>query len=449
MNPSFRPSRLPLLLLLAIVLLGAAMRLETIAMTVVDAPVRADARIYYYTALNLKRWEVFSRAEPADHAPTPDAYAPPMVPLLISALIEAPPATHMLLAFNIIQALLGTFTIVLAFLLFRPFAGDAVALGAALLTALSPHLISMTTYLLTETLFTFFLISGLASLAIAAGPDSGRPRVDGRWLAVAGGALLGLSALTRATTAYLPWFMLVFLWWQADRRSWWRLTLPAASAALVVVGIWQIRNLLEIGATGDPELMIRSLHHGIYPGFMFQGNPATLGYPYAADPFSANAKTARDVLNELWRRASADPLTYLGWYAFGKPVMLLSWNMIDGMGDIFIYPVLQSPYFGKPLFQYSRLLMRVLHTPLSIAGVAGAGLLLWRPDWLGVRPKGQFAAALAVMTLLYFFLVHAIGAPFPRYGIPLRPLVYGLGLLTLVRAGQWIAARFRTSQPAA
>jgi hypothetical protein len=32
------------------------------------------------------------------------------------------------------------------------------------------------------------------------------------------------------------------------------------------------------------------------------------------------------------------------------------------------------------------------------------------------------------MLLLYFTLIHMVGAPFPRYSFPLRPLFYGLAL---------------------
>ena len=444
--------RLHLLILFAIILLGAALRLEAIALTVVDQPVRADARTYYYTAWNLRHWRVFSRAEPGPAAPSPDAYAPPVIPVVISALLEAPPATHMLLQFNLIQALLGTLTIALTFLLFRDFAGTWPALGAALLTAVSPHLINLGVYLLTETLFTFFLIGGLYFLALARRTEH-EHRQRALAFAVAGGAVLGLTALTRATTAFLPWFMLVFLWWQtrspvARQGEWRRVVVPAVVAALLVSGAWTVRNLVSLGATGDPELMIRSLHHGIYPGFLFQGDPATLGVPYAADPFSAHARTVRDVLQELLRRASADPWTYLQWYLFGKPVMLLSWNMVDGWGEIFVYPVFQSPYFGNPLFQLTLPAVQMLHAPLSIAGVVGAAILLWRPEWLGVTTAGRFPAALVVMVLVYFLLVHMVGAPFPRYGVPLRPLVYGLGVFTLARLGHLALSRARLPRTA-
>lgn len=416
--------RLTLLALLAVMLVGAALRFQAVALTEVDTPIRADARIYYLSAYNLARWQVFSRAEPGPQAPPPDAYAPPAYPWLIRAFLVFPPTQGMLLAITTVQALLGSLTIALVFLLFRQFAGDGAALAAAALTALAPHLVSLATYLLTETLFTFLLIGGIAALAMA------HRRGDQR-LALLGGLTLGLSGLTRATTEYLPLWMLATAWLLPARDAGRRLALYAGAAALTPILAWKLRNLAVLGSLGDPTLMIKTLHHGMYPGFLFQGDPRTLGYPYAFDPFSAHADSLRVVLAELWQRASAAPLEYLRWYLLGKPVMLLSWNLIDGAGDIFEYPVKASPYFDHGLFVASRALLWWLHLPLSVAGVTAALIAWLRPAWLGIAPACRAAAGVAGMVVAYFLLLHIIGAPFPRYGVPLRPLVYGYGAFGL------------------
>jgi len=442
MNQATKATSLRIWLMLgAVLLLGAVLRFQAISNTVIDHPIRADARVYYLAALNLERWNVFSRAEPGAQAPAPDAFVQPGLPLAITPFIEFPPTERMLFRFNTLQALLGIATIALTFVLFRLFDGPAMALGAAALVALSPHLIVMTTYLLTETLFTFLLTAGTALLAFALRDARTRP-------AIAAGLLLGASALTRATTEYLPLFLLIGLYPFCDGRVFRRAVLPAAGTALTVIIAWKLRNLGAIGSLADPTLMVSTLHHGMYPDFMFNAMPESHGAPYRFDPFSQQIDGAGSVLAELARRASADPLLYLYWYLIGKPISLLSWDMIDGIGDIFLYPVSASPYFEQPLFTFSRELIRWLHAPLSLAALAGCLIALWRPAWLGLNKQERRIVLLLGLLILYFFAIHTVGAPYPRYGIPLRPVVYGLGLLTFLRLGRHLLpTRLRQAGP--
>ncbi|MDR1463616.1 MAG: glycosyltransferase family 39 protein [Azoarcus sp.] len=420
-----------ILFLIMIVLLGASLRFQAIGNTVVDQPVRADARIYYFTALNLKYWGVFSQAFPSRVAPEPGAFAPPALPYALVPFAEFPPTERMLFRFNSYQALLSTLTILSAYTLFRLLAGSAVALGAALLTALAPHLVVMTTYLLTETQFTFLLTSGMLALAL------GMRRTNPGW-AILGGFLLGLSALTRSTTEYFPVFMAPFLFWTMGTRSFLRIGLPAIGAALIMIVAWKIRNLAAIGATSDPTLLINTILHGMYPDFMFNGIPESFGFPYRFDPFAAQPHTAGEVLQELSNRVREAPWTFAYWYLIGKPATLLSWNIIAGMGGIFVYPVEASPYLTLPFFQITESVSAYLHSPLTIAALAGCGVVLFRPRILGLNENNRHIAVLIVALILYFLAVHMMGAPFPRYGIPLRPIIYGFGLFTLVALGKKI-----------
>lgn len=413
------------LLLILVIFIGAALRFQAISTTVVNNPIRADARIYYFTALNLERWSVFSKAEPSESAPMPDAFVQPGLPFSIAPLIEYPPTERMLFRINTIQAILGTLTILLAFSFFNLFTTTSIALGAALLTAISPHLVVLTTYLLTETLFTFLLTSYMVAFGYAL-------RKENSVLAIVAGCLLGLSALTRATTEYLPLFMLPFLFWLTTRRVFMLAVLPAALTALAIIAAWKLRNLIAIGALSDPTLMVSALHHGIYPEFLFNGIPETRGAPYRFDPFTSQISGAYSILTELVRRATNEPLRYVWWFLIGKQVSLLSWDMIDGMGDIFIYPIEASPYLDRSLFTTTRMAALWLHGPLSIAAVAGCGIVLIRPSWLGLTETKRVPAQLVAVLVLYFFAIHFVGAPYPRYGIPLRPLLYGFGLFTLI-----------------
>jgi hypothetical protein len=299
---------------------------------------------------------------------------------------------------------------------------------------MSPHLVSMTTYLLTETQFTFLLLFGMLALA------QGVYRTHWRW-AVLGGLLLGLSALTRATTEYLPLFLVPFLFLALGPRQFPRIGLPAVGAALAVIVAWKLRNFAAIGAALDPTLFTNTILHGMYPDFMFDNLPESYGFPYRFDPFAKQPHTTAEVLRELSRRAGENPLTYAYWYLIGKPVTLLSWNIIAGAGGVFVYPVIVSPYLTSPLFHATEVVSACLHLLLTVAALAGCGLVLFRPRVFDLREQNQRVAVLIVALILYFLAVHMVGAPFPRYAIPLRPVIYGLGLLTLAVLGRRFLSR--------
>ena len=74
---------------------------------------------------------------------------------------------------------------------------------------------------------------------------------------------------------------------------------------------------------------------------------------------------------------------------------------------------------------------------------AGCGTALLRPGWLGLTDRLRLPAQLCALIILYFFAIHFIGAPYPRYGIPLRPLVYGFGIFTVAAAPGAIQSRLR------
>ncbi len=62
------------------------------------------------------------------------------------------------------QALLGVGTILIYLLIFRTYLRPALALSAAGLTAISPHLVNSSVYILTECFFTFLVGAGLLAL---------------------------------------------------------------------------------------------------------------------------------------------------------------------------------------------------------------------------------------------------------------------------------------------
>lgn len=431
-------SRQQLLKFLAVTLLFAiamGMRLEAINGTAIDDDLRADAGFYYLYALHLKYHHVFSGA-PFDSTriPKPDAVRSPGYPLFLTAFVTVPPTELMVWKIQFTQALLGSLTVLVMLAVFRRLMPAGWAFAAALLLAISPHLIMISVYLLSETLFIFLL--ALSLWLLVTGHRSGS-----RTLMLLAGAAIALAALTRPTLQYFIVPLCVLLAFAGNRRFDLRLALPMLAGFVLAFTPWTVRNLHAIGSMSDPTLAIKALHHGMYPDFRYRDDPATTGFPYNYDPHSAEiAASKASVLREIRRRFREEPGRHLAWYLLGKPATLLSWDIIQGMGDAFIYPMTDSPYLSQPVFIQTRALMKRLHWPLVILSLAAA-LLVWLPA-AGAQLSAQalFTARLLSLLMLYFIALHMVAAPFPRYGIPLRPSIYGLALLLCAQGLSWLAA---------
>ena len=90
-------------------------------------------------------------------------------------------------------------------------------------------------------------------------------------------------------------------------------------------------------------------------------------------------------------------------------------------------------------FYITRYYMEQTHQILVLLSLTGA-IMCWLPNsLLRLSQNGLFIARSISLLILYFIILHIIGAPFPRYSIPLRPIIYGMSLFPIlsgVRIGQ-------------
>ncbi len=437
-----------------IIVIGFGLMLRLVAFTQSEVPTypRADAAKYFTYAYNLRNFGVYGKGElaiyPADADPKlvqeivkPDALVTPGLPLFLSLFLGGDHTEGQRDAILFTQVLLSTATILLVYLAFAPL-GKAYALCVASLTALSPHLVNLNLHFLTEPLFTF-LLSAFVFVLSRAQPGRGAPY----YLAL--GAVLALASLTR------PWvqgFLILLVAWFAlsSFRLEWKKALLIVVGTAVLITPWLIRNQVSLGFMADPTLSGRSIHHGMYPDMMFDGDEKTRGYAYDHDPMSAQMSGSPDAtMAELKRRVGEDPATYANWYLFGKTRTVLSWAYIAGADAVCVYPVGNSPYFRLPSFYLSSYYMEKLHGILMALALVGT-LLVWLPSrmqpWSG-SPL-FFLRALSLF-VVYFVVMHSIGAPYPRYSVPMRPVFYGLALYPLfllgTRLGRKITAQTTTS----
>jgi len=444
-------------LLCMLLVLGFYLRSESLWQTVAVPPaIRADAGDYFTYAYNLYHHGIYSRdhrgltEEGAAGGIVPDAVRSPGYPLFLMLFMGGATIPVILSHVLFSQVLISTLTMALAYLVFRRFLNFFWAASATLLTALCPHLIVVNTYLLTEALFAFLLVlSGLAFCRVA----------DRRaWpTAAVLGILIGAAALVRPSLIYFPFCAAAFLLLTVKKRKGAQLAVSVLIGFFVMVGPWHARNMVSLGIFTDKTLSVGSMHHGIYPNFMYDGKQESYGYPYRFDPRSAViGKDFGTVASEIVARFQSDPLGYAAWYLLKKPAALWSWSLVQGH-DIFIYPILQSPYFNDIAFIWSRQVMRWMHEPLGWLCLLGC-ITVWLPGTANrVGEKQVTMLRFISLVMAYFTVIHLIAAAFPRYSIPLRPLYYGMAMFTcsLVFDNLWswygkrISSQAEKAQPTA
>jgi 4-amino-4-deoxy-L-arabinose transferase-like glycosyltransferase len=414
---------------------------EGTRLTDVDTPFRADARDYVMYGYNLANYGVYSRSIEGlarGEVPTPDARRSPGYPLFTVPFFAATDVDSAGEWIKWAQTLLSLVAVLLVFLLARrclPFWG---AWTAALLTALSPHLVNANVYWLTESLFTFQLVLTLWLFTRAMASES--PAI---WASLCG-LSFAFAYLVRPTVLLfcVPLAALVFL--HRHPRPW-RLVVPAATSGALLCLLWLFTFAPdgEIGGGGGLRI---SMHHGMYPDFMYQDNPRSHGFPYRYDPRSEEIVASWDsLLAELERRFTEEPGRHLRWYLLDKPRRLFGWDIVQGRGDTFLYEVEASPYYGMPLFTWSHRLMYSLQAPMMSLMLLAIGLVgvASARRWLPARQL--LVPQLVALLLVYFVAIHLPVAPFPRYSIPLRPFC---GLLAAWAC--WITFRraMKARQPA-
>ena len=417
--------------LLLVLLLSAFIQLTVVARTEVINPLRADAREYFFSAYNLDHYGVYSSEvtwPPEQHLqpPSADTVATPGYPLFLRLVGHPEPTVEFVRRVTLTQAALGVVSVWMMYLIAVRFLRRRWACVAALLTAISPHLAVSSTYMLTESLFFFLLLASVLGLLHAI--ESAK-----RWPYVLVGVLWGLCSLVRPTVEFVPILTMLVVFAVPRLKQYRNSCLLLFLGFALAMAPWSIRNASLPDQNHQNKKMLNFLLHGSYPNFMYKNNPGTYGDPYRLDPQSDQiGRSLPSVMTHIAQNFKNNPLVYTRWYLIGKPGFFLSWTNIDGAGDIFIYNVASSPYLDDRRFDLIRRLAYVLHWPLMLLGLIGACLPWWRSQRWGLSGEPLFAARLVSLVVAYAIGFHMIGAPFPRYGIPFRPLLYPLALLAVL-----------------
>lgn len=420
-----------------VIAIGLILHLGTAAGTVVDHPVRNDAKEYLAYAWNLKYLGIyspdFSTLLGTSSTAVPDAVRPPGYPLWLAIFVPRYVDGAFIHQVANAQAWLATLTLLCITLLAMELLGGWTGLLVGLLVALSPHQSVYIPYLLSETLYGTILVIALGAATLALKAQRSYAKYS---MAALTGVLFALSCLVRPTlNQWVPALLLLLL--VPGLRRYRRQIVVLALGFVVGMAPWWIRNEVTLHKLSDSTKMVVTIQQGSYLDLKYQDRPETFGAAYRFDPGATQASSSWAALYaDLRNKFTAKPFAMLRWYLFGKIVSFFGWSSAEGWRDIYTYPVFNSPWLTERAFIAAAAVMQAAHAPLIILGILGM-ILAFLPSTL--RLFGSYrAAAVRFTALLQLFAigVHIAGLPIARYSVPFHPMTFLLAAFVVTWAAR-------------
>jgi hypothetical protein len=406
--------RLSILLcgLLAIGLRGYYVIHAEVLQPVNQANVHGDAVDYYDYALNIAQHSVYSKT-PAPLSPVADSYRDPGYPLFLAGWMKLFDTWSLWYAAVLLsQAMLGAGTVMLLLAAARGAMPMRFLLPAGVLMAIWPHSISMTSFILTETLVGFLCALALYLLSRSFVRDS-TP-----W-AAASGTVFSAAALTNAVLTPFAPVLGVYLFVRRKLSAGMVASLIVAAVALVIP--WSIRNMtLAQPHESSMGRALTNLVQGSWPAYHIAYQAAMKKDPQGTQVMNAIAGEITVAQNHpaeglalIAHRMAENPLRYALWY-LQKPALLWAWDIRIGQGDIYVYPTQHSPFKTLASWRVLASLCHAINPLLALLALAGCVLAMQTGD-----RSPRLITATALM-LIYVTLVYTALQSEPRYSTPFR-----------------------------
>ena len=401
---------------------------------------RSDGVEYYAYARNLVHHGIFSKAPEGKSPLVGDSYRDPGYPLFLAGWLKIFPQWDTWYAAVLLsQGLLSALSVVLALSIGRRWMPMPWLAGAGLLMAIWPHSVSMSSFILSETLFGFLCMLSLFLLTHALRQRSAA------W-ATASGLGFALGAMTNAIL--LPFAPLLGLYFAYRRYITARMLAGLLAGAMVLPAAWMVRNALLPPSYGDSSAgrALDTLVIGSWPNY-YQTYEASLKNDPAAAATITRVVQEIALINydlkagttEIAQRMRNRPTEYALWY-LSKPALLWGWNIRVGVGDIYVYPTRNSPFQDNIVYRSVIALCHTLNPLLFILMIAGWIVVLW--------PKQQPPGSLLASTLILVFVtaIYTVLQSEPRYSIACRPTEIMLATFALYRGGLWFTQKRASSR---
>lgn len=370
-----------------------------------------DAIGYDMLARNLLAGNGFSwEPAPPYH---PNLFRTPVYPVFL-AIIYKLFGFHDTIVY-VVQALIGSATCSVVYLIARRYWDRRLALLASLLNATYLYAAYHVSVKLTETLFTFLMCCAIYIVVL------GSQKQSWRLMAVAG-AVMGVAILCRPEALLFPLLLLpLFLVLHRFRAPWLKMGMALVVSAFLIVLPWSIRNYYVSGKT------VALVSHG--PGLIFW--QTTLPYfswsTFAYGPGSEQDPLVRaltkghlsyrevaDLEPTLWRTGFQnilrDPKSYLKRRVREYPhFWISSGDYLLGKYNLSFGEAVAQKRYGLILAKISLLLITGL-APLILAFI---GFLVTRRRFIELFPLWAMTLYVATFRLPFDYT--------PRYTLPLHP----------------------------
>lgn len=426
--------------LIAIGLLAFVLRWYYVSQAIIDRPIRGDAIQYHAYAWNMIHHGVFSRATPGSVTVLADNFRDPGYPAFLAfwmAIFGDYPGWYWPTLIS--QALLGALTVVFLMAAARHWIPDRWLIGAGLIMAVWPHSVTITSYVLSETLLGFLCSLGLLLLARTF-------RRSSPALALSAGLVFGMSALTNAVLLPFAPLLCLLLWWQSQAPK--KLLTALAIGAVLLPAAWMIRGTQVHAEESSSSRAMMNFVQGSWPEYhesyfkkvIFDDPKAAQVLGEIDHEYRVLQANPSDGFSTVLSRLKAEPWRYFRWY-LGKPALLWDWDIRMGDGDIYIFPTPYSPFRDKPAL---RALAAICHT----LNPAFTALMFLGVLFVLIRSRNLPPIAVAVALLIGFVtLVYSALQSEPRYSIPFRGLEALLAAYACWQLALWVETKRQATLP--
>ncbi len=370
-----------------------------------DGPLlRADSLNYVLTAVNL--WEHGSYSYDIEAPYESSTLLVPGYPLFLTLTYIFVGSVDSLVSTILnLQIILGTGSVILTYFIARHSIKNHFSFIPAALLAVYPHQIISGSYLLTESLFTFLFLLACLLIIITI-------KARHRNAAILAGVIFAFAISTRPIVLlFLPFLFLLML---IKKEASIKLIGLAIALSFITWIPWSAWSKLAADKQVSNARSVVTL--GTYPNFTYE---SLYGFPNREDPqFSQMSSSWPTLFSTFSERFKKEPMKYTSWYIFGKPVSLWQFNIVQGQGGAFIYPIKKSLYNRAGLHQTSYFLIEKLH-PFIIYSALLAAFAVVLLSVFGTKtiPLGVLISSIVVV---YITCIHIPFASLPRFSIPFQ-----------------------------
>lgn len=314
------------------------------------------------------------------------------------------------------------------------------AIFAGVLTALSPHLIVMDGYLLTENLSTFVMVAGALIMILSWKSRRGL-------LTVVGGSLLILSAGVRIINIFFLFFLAPVYLLNAHNRSpapravWVRQLLFLMLGFVITLGTYHVfrhelapkhrfrfMEILQNGLSGEhPSPFVEKQQRYTKP--LPDKHTSTVSRKNETKSSGSSASGDGWILQFMSYARE-------GFKRLGNIFVVWCWHN-KYLDDIYIYPMIRKGFNKNAFLGLIYHAMRFAHWPLYLLTLVCPIMLyrFWRGKTLPIKSR---ALLVPVLGFIYSpLIITLLSHNEPRYAIPARPFSYILAMASL----SWLIQR--------